>query len=130
MGLTTCVRPGHGGTIVGISGDIDGGSAAVFEELLLQIMRMHGAPLLLDLSGVTFMDCAGLRAVFTIRRLGEARERRVHLVAASAAIRRLAELTHTQDDLGLPAPDVVPAQAPAVLDQELNGSGPAELKAG
>jgi anti-anti-sigma factor len=122
MGLTTCVRPGRGGTVVGISGDIDGGSAAIFEELLLQIMRTHGAPILLDLSGVSFMDCAGLRALFTIRHLGEARDRQIYLVAASAAIHKIVELTSTQNDLGLPPPGAVPAQAqtPTILQPELS----------
>ena len=119
MGLTTCVRPGHGGTVVGISGDIDGGSAAIFEELLLQIMRTHGAPILLDLSGVSFMDCAGLRALFTIRHLGEARDRQIYLVAVSPAIHRIVDLTSTENDLGLPPPGAVPTQASTVLEQQL-----------
>jgi len=132
MGLTACVRPGHGGTIVMIGGDIDGGSAAIFEELVLQIMRAHGAPLLLDLSRVPFMDCAGLRALSTIRQLGEARQRQVRLIGASAAICRIASLTNTEDMLGLPVPATVqtpaPAQAPAQAQAQLPAQAPGQAR--
>jgi anti-anti-sigma regulatory factor len=33
------------------------------QELLLRITRAHGPRLLLDLSAVSFMDCAGRRAL-------------------------------------------------------------------
>jgi hypothetical protein len=61
MGVTLCVRPGDYGTVVAVSGEIDVCMEGPVQQVLLRIMRERGARLLLDLSGVSFMDCAGLR---------------------------------------------------------------------
>ena len=73
MTVTVCIRPGDGGTIVAISGEVDVCTEALLQQALLRIMREHGAKLLLDVSGVSFMDCAGLRALFLTRRRAEMR---------------------------------------------------------
>ena len=58
MGLTLGVRPGDDGTVVVVSGEVDVCTEASLQQALLRIMREHGARLLLDVSGVSFMDCA------------------------------------------------------------------------
>ena len=50
-------------------GDVDTNVAEVFGDMMLSVMRRHSPSLLLDLSGVSFMDCAGLRALLMTRRL-------------------------------------------------------------
>ena len=59
MGVTLCVRLGDGGTIVAISGEVDVCTEAPLQQALLRIIRERSARLMLDLSGVSFMDCAG-----------------------------------------------------------------------
>lgn len=71
MGLTLGVRPGDDRTVVVVSGEVDVCTEASLQQALLRIMREHGARLLLDVSGVSFMDCAGLRALLTTRRRAE-----------------------------------------------------------
>ena len=71
MGLTLGVRLGDDGTVAVVSGEVDVCTEAQLQQALLQIMREHGARLLLDVSGVSFMDCAGLRALLTTRRRAE-----------------------------------------------------------
>ena len=62
-------------------------------------MREHDARLLLDVSGVSFMDCAGLRALLATRRRAELRGGFMRLIATSAAVRRIMELTGTHEAL-------------------------------
>jgi len=51
-------------------------------------MRERSARIFLDVSGVSFVDCAGLRAPLTTRRRAEARGGCMRLIATSAAVRR------------------------------------------
>lgn len=59
MALTLHVCPGDVGTIVWVNGDVDFNTADAFQDMLLRVMRRHSPWLLVDLSGVSFMDCAG-----------------------------------------------------------------------
>jgi anti-anti-sigma factor len=97
MRLTLCVQPGDYGTIVRVGGDVDVSVAGPLQDLLLRAMRTHSPSLLLDLSGVSFMDCAGVRALLLIRRRAELRSGSVRLIAASPAVRRIIELVGMRD---------------------------------
>jgi anti-sigma B factor antagonist len=101
VSVTLCIRPGDGGTIVAISGEVDVGTEAQLQQSLLRIMRECGAKLMLDVSGVSFMDCAGLRALLATRRRAEIRGGFLRLIATSAAVGRIIELTGTQEALAL-----------------------------
>ena len=96
MDLTLGVRPGDDGTVVAVSGEVDACTEAALQHALLRIMREHGARLLLDVSdvsGVSFMDCAGLRALLTTRRRAELHGGFMRLIAVSRPVRRIIELT-------------------------------------
>jgi len=71
--------------------------------VLLRVMDERSARIFLDLSGVSFLDCAGLRALLTTRRRAELRGGFVHPIAVSAAVRRIADLTGMQEALGVEA---------------------------
>ena len=96
MDVTLGVRPGDDGTVVAVSGEVDVCTEAPLQQALLRIMREHGARLLLDVSGVSFMDCAGLRALLTTRRRAELRGGLMRLIAVSRAVRRIIEPVHTR----------------------------------
>jgi anti-sigma B factor antagonist len=53
--------------VVGVSGEIDIASAPKLREELLGALRRHGTRLVLDLGGVTFIDCAGINALLAAR---------------------------------------------------------------
>ena len=93
MTVTLCIRPGDGGTIVAISGEVDVCTEAPLQQALLRIIRERSARLMLDVSGVSFMDCAGLRALLATRRRAEMRGGCMRLIATSAPVRRIIELT-------------------------------------
>jgi anti-anti-sigma factor len=99
MGVTLCVRPADGGIIVAVSGEVDVCTEAPLQQALLRIIRGRGARLMLDVSGVSFMDCAGLRALLATRRRAELRGGFMRLVATSAAVRRIIELTGAHEAL-------------------------------
>jgi len=97
MGLTLCVCPDDHGTIVRIGGEIDAFVEESLGDCLLQVMRAHSARLLLDLSAVTFFDCAGLRALLQTRRRAELRNGAADLIDASAAVKRIIDLAGLKD---------------------------------
>jgi anti-sigma B factor antagonist len=99
MAVTLCVRPGDRGIIVAVSGEVDVCADAPLQQALLRIIRERGARLMLDVSGVSFMDCAGLRALLATRRRAELRGGFMRLVATSAAVRRIIELTGAHEAL-------------------------------
>jgi anti-sigma B factor antagonist len=101
MDLTLGVRPGDDGTVVVVSGEVDVCTEVSLQQALLRIMREHGARLLLDVSGVSFMDCAGLRALWTTRRRAELRGGFMRLIAVSRAVRRITELTSAHEALAV-----------------------------
>ena len=101
MGVTLYVRPGDGGTIVAVRGEVDVCTEAPLQRALLRIIRERSARLMLDLSGVAFMDCAGLRALLATRRRAELRGGSMRLIATSAAVRRIIELTGAQEALAM-----------------------------
>jgi anti-sigma B factor antagonist len=97
MGLTLCICPDDHGTIVRIGGEIDTSVEEALGDCLLRIMRAHTARLLLDLSAVTFFDCAGLRTLMQARRRAELRNGAVDLIDASKPVRRIVDLAGLQD---------------------------------
>jgi anti-anti-sigma factor len=99
MGPALLVCPDGSGAVVRIEGEIDVCVADQLQELLLRIMRAHGPRLLLDLSAVSFMDCAGLRALALTARRAELCGWSMHLIATSAIIQKIITLTGTEDAL-------------------------------
>ena len=97
MGLVLCVGPAGDGTVVSVSGDVDICTVTALEDVLRRTMRERSPRLLLDLSEVSFMDCAGLRAIVMIRRHAQLRGGSVRLIAVSAAVRRIVDLAGARD---------------------------------
>jgi hypothetical protein len=65
--------------------------------MMLSVMRKQGPSLLLDLSGVSFMDCAGLRALLLTQRRAAMRGGSLSLIAESPAVRRIIDLLGVRD---------------------------------
>lgn len=93
MAISTYAQAAPSGTVLTVAGQVDEDSAAAFEELLLKATRAHRPPLLLDLSRIESMDRTGLAALMTIRNLAAARDCRLRVIAASASVRTLLNLT-------------------------------------
>jgi anti-anti-sigma factor len=81
------------GPVVTVSGEIDIQSGPQLRDQLLCAMRLHGARLALDLTGVTFMDCAGINALLAARRRAQLEGGWLRVIRASPRVERVLELT-------------------------------------
>jgi anti-sigma B factor antagonist len=71
-----------------LAGDLDLLTAPILRQALQTAPNGASAPLVLDMSRVAFMDCAGLRVLD-----GHASGGRLHFVRPAREVRRLLELT-------------------------------------
>jgi anti-sigma B factor antagonist len=89
--LRVAVRSGNP-LVVEICGEIDIQSAPALRDELLQVIRHYGPHLALDLSGVTFMDCAGINVLLATRRRAQLEDGSVRVIRASPRVRRMISL--------------------------------------
>ncbi|MEV4573777.1 STAS domain-containing protein [Nonomuraea jabiensis] len=103
------------GTLIEVGGEVD---AATVAQLAAYIEREHpdaGLPLVLDLSGVSFMDSSGLHLLIQQHQRQEEHGTGLHLAAPHERVRRLLELTgvgqllhtHSTLDQALLAADLI-----------------------
>lgn len=85
---------------VGISGEIDVESGPCLAGWLRSLMRAWGPVLALDLTGVRFIDCAGVSALLATRRIALRDGGSLHVIAASPCVRRIIRITGLQPVLG------------------------------
>jgi anti-anti-sigma factor len=89
------------GAVIAVSGELD---LATAPELSDTLSRTDGEAVNLDLSGVSFIDPAGLRVLRTAKRDIDARGGQLVIRNPSRQLRRIAELSGTADDLGVASP--------------------------
>jgi anti-sigma B factor antagonist len=104
MDLSMCVRRCDDHALVSVEGDLDINSAPCLQQRLTHLLEGNGPRLLIDLSGVTFIDCFATRLLAqTCRRAGE-RSCSIQFVALSKPVERLAELTGLAGELPVAGP--------------------------
>ena len=91
--------------VVRVSGEIDIASASTLREELLGAIRRHGARLALDLSGVTFMDCADISALLPAHRHARLDDGWVRVAPASRRARTILMLTDLHREFALADPE-------------------------
>lgn len=84
-----------GAVIVRLSGEVDVASAPLVEHTLQRARATRRRDVRLDLSAVTFCDCAGLNALIASDRLLRAAGSRLTISRLSGPVRRLLLLTKT-----------------------------------
>ena len=99
-GVYVAVCPGVPLTVE-ISGEIDVQSAPGLRDELLRVIRRHGAQLALDLTGVTFMDCAGINVLLATRRRAQLEDGWVRVIRASPRVLRTMTLLKLDRVFGL-----------------------------
>jgi anti-sigma B factor antagonist len=87
-----------------LSGELDLASAPLLEETLNDLAGEAMSAVVLDLSGLSFMDSTGVRATLDARELFEGRGCRFSLIPGPAQVQRLFQLTGLLDVLPF-APD-------------------------
>jgi anti-anti-sigma factor len=77
------------GPVLAISGEIDIQSGPQLRDQLLGIIRRHGTRLALDLSCVTFIDCAGINILLATRRRAQLKGGSLRVLRALPRVRRI-----------------------------------------
>jgi anti-anti-sigma factor len=95
--------------VLTIAGEIDIDSGPWLEEHVMRMLGTSGSQLLLDLSGVTFIDCAGLRILLATCRRAELRAYSVRVIVVSREVEWLADLAGLRDAIPLAQPGVASA---------------------
>lgn len=78
--------------VVAAAGEIDIATAAALRRRLVVALDRHPA-VAVDMSAVTFIDCAGLRALLAARHHADRHGRRLAVLNPSRPVRRLLTLT-------------------------------------
>jgi anti-sigma B factor antagonist len=104
MDLSMCVRRCGDQALVNVEGDVDINSAPLLQQRLIQLLGGNEPRLLVDLSGVTFIDCFAMRLLVQARRRAEGRPCSIQFVALSNQVERLAGLTGLAGELPVAGP--------------------------
>ena len=78
---------------VALAGELDLATADEVEKELLRVEATDAASIVLDLSGLTFMDSTGVRLVVNAHARSRADTNRLTLKRGQAAVRRVMELS-------------------------------------
>ena len=86
------------------SGELDIATVELLERALLEVERADSARIVLDLSGLSFIDSTGLRLLLDVNeRCGGAADR-LRVIAGSPAVERLLDIVGLRERLPLIAP--------------------------
>jgi anti-anti-sigma factor len=84
--------------VVRVSGEIDLSNAHDVLGSIGDAVRSEATAIIVDLSGVTFLDSSGISMLFRLReRIGYSRQELRLVVPLNSPIRRVLELTHVSD---------------------------------
>jgi anti-sigma B factor antagonist len=101
--LRVTTEPLEDGCLVRVTGEIDLSTVAVLRRELDAALG-EDATVLLDLSGVTFIDSSGLHLLIEASQSSEAGDRADFVVRPSEIVQRLIELSGTADLLTIVDP--------------------------
>jgi anti-sigma B factor antagonist len=80
--------------VVAVSGEIDLGTAGQLRDYLAECLSTEGLrDIVLDLSGVTFMDSTGLQVLISTQRRLEAQGGRLRLVGLRSGVAKILRVT-------------------------------------
>lgn len=83
--------------LVEVNGELDLSAARSFNDRLDDLLASGEKALHVDGSGLTFIDSSGLHALLEVKRQCDLRGVAFRIVGASATMRRLVDLTHTEE---------------------------------
>jgi anti-anti-sigma factor len=96
--ITTSVERRNGISVLAVWGKIDAATAAVLDSAIERVLELAGAPLVIDLSAVTYLASAGLRTLVATQK---ALRDDFAVVAQNPATRRPIEITRLDELLVL-----------------------------
>ena len=93
------VRPGRDAVVVAPTGELDLCGSRRLSTAIDELVEAGFAHIVVDLHGVEFIDCAGVRVLLAQPAAAVGAGRRLSLVHARACVRRVFALTETLDVL-------------------------------
>jgi anti-anti-sigma factor len=104
-----------------VVGEVDLATAQVLREGLLHVLRTRPPAVLdVDLSGVTFLDCAGIGALVAIHNAAVAGGCQMRVTGARPIVRRILDVTGLLSILTAPSDQ---AQRPAMTPEDASRIG-------
>ena len=100
MELSVQLRSGSPVPVVAVGGELDLESGPCLARWLRSLRGARGPVLALDLTGVRFIDCAGVGALVASCRAARQDGGRLFVVALSPCARRIIQITRLQQVLG------------------------------
>jgi anti-sigma B factor antagonist len=111
MKLLELMTETEGTTVrLALSGELDIAGAARVEQELERIEREPPATIVLDLSGLAFMDSTGLRVIMAADARAREQARRLVIVRGSDTVQRIIEMTRLDERLEI-VDDLAAAEA-------------------
>jgi anti-sigma B factor antagonist len=84
-----------------LTGEFDLAGVQEFQDAIARLEGEHPKAMLIDLSGLSFMDSSGLRALVMADERARAAQRRLAIVAGPPQVRRVFEITQLEQRLNL-----------------------------
>lgn len=104
-----------------VVGEVDLATAPELRDRLLNVLRKYPpAALVVDLSGVTFLDCTGISALVAVRNAAVQVDYHLRVTGSPPIVHRILDLTGLLRVLTAPTDQ---AQRPAMKPEILPGSG-------
>jgi len=94
-------RVRQGCVVVDVRGEVDLASARILGRHLLLVLTRHASATILDLSGLAFLDCAGLRVLLAASRQAAAHGGSLILAAPRPVVVKLLRLTGSDQHLAI-----------------------------
>lgn len=82
-----------------LRGELDLAAADAVQDALMRVEESDASSIVLDLSGLTFIDSTGIRLLVTAAARSRAEPGRLTLLRGSAAVQRALQLTALEDEL-------------------------------
>lgn len=82
-----------------LCGELDLATADVVQDELTRVEGSDASSIVLDLSGLTFIDSTGIRLLFSAAARSRAESERLTLLRGGAAVQRALQLTALEDQL-------------------------------
>jgi anti-sigma B factor antagonist len=107
-----------------LTGELDMASAPELEQQAERLCAQNASELVLDLTGLKFIDSAGLNAVLRVRTLCQENMCGFALTPGTPPVQRLFEVTRVIDRLPFRAPEPEGQDVPASRDPSAQLHGP------
>ncbi len=94
-------RPGEGLVQVVLRGELDLSTVPKVEETLRRVEESHPPVIVLDLSGLSFLDSTGLRLIVNADQRARESDRRLTIVKGPAPVQRVFSITKLDERLDM-----------------------------